>query len=192
MIFAYLVNIVFINQVDSVFLMGEELKILVWLLIGWYFFIKLKTDFKVKVPCRQEVLFYQNKEYIVIQYAKLKNQYKKVVTSSYIELVPVIYAMMIYENHEHSKLFRTIDHLKYRFFHEKGKFGIMQVYANYELTDEGSIQIAIRKLERIYSKCLKMNQSKEKAIEKVLQQYKGKSGKFIFSIYREIVLFDKE
>jgi len=73
---SYFLNILFINKVDSVFLSLDQVKLVIWLLVMWYLYILLKDQVDVKkINNNNKMEFYENKEYIVMQYAKYKNKY---------------------------------------------------------------------------------------------------------------------
>ena len=125
----YLLNILFINKVDSVFLDLEQVKFMIWIFIILYLYFSFKDNIKVREFEGNKKSYYQDTEYIVMQYAKFKN-----------------------ENYNRTKLMRKIDELKYRLFSKKGKFGIMQVYSEKVISDIESIKLVIKKLERIYGR----------------------------------------
>lgn len=188
----YFVNILFIYQIDSVFLNIEEIKFLLWVVIIIYFYFFMKNDIIAFIPRNRKEKFYQDKEYIVMQYAKFKSRYGSVVYSRYRELIPLIYAMMIYENYYRPEFIRKMDHFKYQAFKTSGKFGIMQVYSHQELTDEESIQIAIKRIEGIYFKVSRNKRNSWNRISKVIFQYHRKDAKEILNIDREIRNFIKK
>ena len=129
-------------------------------------------------------LYYQDTEYIVIEYAKFKNKYYNVVSSKYRDLNLLIYSIMIYENYNRSKLMRKFDEFRYKLFSKKGKFGIMQVDSDKYIDDITSIKLVIKKLERIYAK--------NKDIYKTINYYYKVRNKEVLSIYKEVSNFDKK
>ncbi|MCI6265468.1 MAG: hypothetical protein MR598_01310 [Erysipelotrichaceae bacterium] len=189
---AYLVNTFFISRVNSVFLNMEEVKLLLWLFLMLYFYYWFKNNITIPIPKNKKILFYQDREYIVMQYAKFKNRYGSLVYSRYRELVPTIFAIMIYENYYRPEMVRKIDHFKYRMFKRRGRFGIMQISSNHELTDEESIKMAIRRLENIYSKVSRDKRNSWNRISKVIFQYHRKDAREILNIDREIRNFIKK
>lgn len=189
---AYLVNTFFISRVNSVFLNIEEVKLLLWLFLMLYFYYWVKNNITISIPKNKKILFYQDREYIVMQYAKFKSRYGSVVYSRYSELAPTIFSLMIYENYHRPEMVRKIDHFKYRMFKKYGKFGIMQISSNHELTDEESIKIAIRRLENIYSKVSRDKKNSWNRISKVIFQYHRKDAREILNIDREIRNFIKK
>jgi len=182
---SYFLNILFINKVDSVFLSLDQVKLVIWLLVMWYLYILLKDQVDVKkINNNNKMEFYENKEYIVMQYAKYKNKYYNNVKSKYKELVPVIYSIMIYENYNRTRIMRRFDELKCKYFSLGGKFGIMQVSSNKYIDDIGSIKLVINKLERLYSK--------NNDVLKIITLYYKNKNQGVLSIYREICSFDNK
>ena len=188
----YIINYYFINRVSNVFLEGNDLKIIIWGLIILYLYFMFKNDFGKYKFRENKFYFYRDREYVVMQYAKFKNKYFRVVRTKYRELIPVIYSIMIYENYNKGEVIRKLDNLKYKISKNRGKFGIMQVYSNYFISDDKSIVIAIRKLEKLYVSdgSRKINY---KSVLRLLNKYYKSSvdNKKIGNIYKIIVSFDK-
>ena len=118
-IFSFLVilvlNICFISHVKSIFPSIEQIRFMIWMGVFGYIVFLFKNDFEYfKKKKSALVVKDQNKESIVIRYARLKNQYYKYVHSKYLELVPVIYAIMIYEDKKRPELVRKIDNLLFK------------------------------------------------------------------------------
>ena len=188
----YIINYYFINRVSNVFLEGDDLKIIIWGLIILYLYFLFKNDFGKYKFRENKFYFYRDREYVVMQYAKFKNKYFRVVRTKYRELIPVIYSIMIYENYNKGEVIRKLDNLKYKISKNRDKFGIMQVYSNYFISDDKSIVIAIRKLEKLYVS----DGSREinyKSVLRLLNKYYKSSvdNKKIGNIYKIIVSFDK-
>ena len=72
---SYLINILVINQVDDILPSMENMKLMIWLFISGYVLLYIKKNIDIKVPVDNQVSFYQDREYIVMQYAKYKNKY---------------------------------------------------------------------------------------------------------------------
>lgn len=188
---AYFLNIFFINQTKNVFPSMEGFKIILWAGIVFYFYFSFKNYFTIHIPQSRQTIFYKDREYIVMQYAKFKSRYDKVISSRYKELVPLVYAIMIYENYTRPEILRRVDHYKYCLFREKGRFGIMQIYSHKELTDEESIRASIRKLENIYRTLLKSKKYSRYMISNVIYRYYHRNRKDILEIYQGIISFQK-
>ena len=96
---------------------------------------------------------------------------------------------MIYENYNRPEFIRKIDEYKYKFFHEAGKFGIMQLERKNPITDEESIEIARKKLERIYTIHCKNKTNYREIIKILIKKYYKEDMKEIETIYQVIKNF---
>ena len=164
----FCMNTFFISKVNNVFLTEEQLKIIIWLLIITYLINNTKKD--ISSPNNKKILYRKKydknilkKQYIVTQYAKLKIKYSYYIKTRYKELIPLIYAIMIYENRNRPELFRKLDYYLYKLDGKGRKFGIMGIYSKYYIDDENSIAIAIRRIEKIYYQ-MKNKKNKERII----------------------------
>lgn len=186
---SYLVNILIINKVDNIFPSMETVKILIWMFIIGYSLIYIKKNIDIKIPINDNIAYYQDNEYIVMQYAKYKAKYNNLVNSKNKYLNDLIYAMMIYENYNKPELVRKIDILKYKLFREENKFGIMQVEKKEPIADEVSITIVLKKLERMHNINLKGRDIDN--IKILIKKYYKKEVKEIVYIYQAINKFNK-
>ena len=102
---------------------------------------------------------------------------------------------MIYENYYKPKLARKLDVIKFRIDNEERKLGIMQVKTKKLITDEESIEITIKKLEKIYNK-LSTNKKikKEELPNQIIKEYTKKENSYeeIIDIYNQIIEFNKK
>lgn len=193
-ILGYLLNAYFINQTESIFLSVSEFKIILWIFIIIFLYTlinnNLKQDLKKKTKKNEQ----RKKEYDIVSYAKLKNEYSKVVVTKYNQLIPLVYAIMIYHNSKKSKLYRKIDTIKFRLDNEPRKLGIMQIKSKKMITDEESIEQSIKKLEKLYIKYSKEEASKEDIIYTVLNHYEEEKEDIeqIMNIYNQIVEFNQK
>ena len=75
-VLGYLLNAYFINQVETIFLSSEQLKVIIWLIIiiGLYKFISTNKIFNNKFTTNSKL---EDNE-IRIQYTKYKNKYMKI------------------------------------------------------------------------------------------------------------------
>ena len=187
-------NTYFISKVSTVFLSLEQVKVVLWLLIIFYVIDIIKRKEKVVLVknkkddknIKRKVI--EKKESIVVQYAKLKNKYFSYIKTSYKELIPLIYAIMLYENRNKPELFRKIDYYLYKLDGKGRKFGIMQIYSKYYIDDENSISIAIRRLEKLW-----FHYKNHKDVEKmILKDYYQKNNivSDVLFIMKEIKSFD--
>jgi hypothetical protein len=187
----YLINTLIINKVDNIFPSSDTIKLLIWLFIIGYTLLYIKKNIDIKVPIDNNVSFYQDKEYIVMQYAKYKTKYNSIISSKYDYINQLTYSIMIYENYNKPELIRKIDLLKYKLFHEENKFGIMQIDKKQPITDEESIELSIKKIEKLYATNIKDKVGELEIVKFLIKKYYKKDIKEIISIYQTISKFNK-
>lgn len=160
------INYEFINEVSSVFLTGDDLRIILWFLIFifLYKFIQNNNIFVVKNVVNKKM----NSESILVSYAKLKYQYHDDCSYDNKELVDLIYSIMIFNNSKRSKLLRKFDYFMFRLNGKSRPLGIMQVNSKKFITDSESIDIVYKKLVKLSEK--KNNKSKLK-INDIINSY---------------------
>ena len=153
-ILAYLLNQFIIRQVDMVFLTPEQLKFLLWLFIilFFYHFFYQKKEISITKDVAQKGLeLGDKKQYIISQYAKMKQKYGKCIHVKD-DMRLLIYSLMIYENYNRPGIFRQFDYIRYQFDHIPKKQGIMQVDSKKILSDVESIEVVEKKLEKLQEK----------------------------------------
>lgn len=151
---AYLLNQLIIRQVDMVFLDAEQLKFLLWvfiILFFYNFFYKKKELSLTKEAISKRLELSDKKQYIITQYAKMKQKYGKNIHVKD-DMRFLIYALMIYENYKRPSIFRQIDYFHYQFDHIPKKQGIMQVDSKKILSDVESIEFIEKKFEKSQEK----------------------------------------
>lgn len=189
---SYLINILLINQVDNIFPSMESIKLIIWIFILGYALLYIKKNIDITIPKDNNLSYYLDKEYIVMQYAKYKNKYHNLITSKYEVLSLLIYSIIIYENYNKPELIRKIDLLKYKLFHEENKFGIMQIEKKHPITDEESIILSKKKLERIYTTNCKEKTNELAIIKILIKKYYKQENTEIESIYKTIKNFTQK
>lgn len=148
---AYLLNQVIIKQVNMVFLDAEQLKFLLWvfiILFFYNFFYKKKEMSFTKEVISKKIELGNKKQYIISQYAKMKQKYGKNIHVMD-DMRLLIYSLMIYENYKRPSIFRQLDYFRYQFDHIPKKQGIMQVDSKKMLNDVESIEFIEKKFEKI-------------------------------------------
>ena len=168
-IISLIVNNVFINQVDSVFLAGDALKIVIWILIILYLYQNLKIIDNPVIIEEKPIDNSKYREYIVTNYAKFKNLYNNEIDTDNSLLKNLLYAIMIYEDKRRNKYLRAIDNFFVGKINKLYKVGIMQVPSKIYLTDVESIKIVENKLTKIYNKYLIADEST--MVNKILKDY---------------------
>lgn len=180
----------FIGKLDSILLTAEELRLPLWILFIFilYLFLKDKVVIKPMVSSRRDNAL--NQEYIIVSYAKKRAKYDSVVNglTKNKQLRYLMYAIMIYNDKIVPQFIRKL-HLKFVFLNKRKRYGIMQVENRVALSDEESIQVAFKQLERIVEK---QASKKAKNITDILMSYYNDSV-FVENtqiIYDMIVKFD--
>ena len=168
-VMSLIINNVFINKVDNIFLGGESLKIVVWILIILYLYQNIKIIDNPVIIEEKPIDNSKYREYIVINYAKFKNLYNNEIDTDNSLLKNLLYAIMIYEDKKRNKYLRAIDNLFIGKINKLYKVGIMQVPSKIYLTDVESIKIVENKLIKIYNKYLIADELT--MVNKILKDY---------------------
>ncbi len=185
-----ILNNIFINKVDNVFLEGESLKIVVWILVVLYLFKNIDI-FNISSVTEEHILDNSKyREYIVTNYARFKNLYNNDIEVESSIFKNLLYAMMIYEDKKKNKFLRSIDNLFVGKFNKEYKMGIMQVPSKVYLTDLESIKIAINKLNKTYTKYFISDD--DILINKMLKDYYKddliiKNVTYIYNVIKEFI-----
>ena len=168
-VMSLIINNVFINKVDNIFLGGEYLKIVVWILIILYLYQNIKIIDNPVIIEEKPIDNSKYREYIVTNYAKFKNLYNNEIDTDNSLLKNLLYAIMIYEDKKRNKYLRAIDNLFIGKINKLYKVGIMQVPSKIYLTDVESIKIVENKLIKIYNKYLIADELT--MVNKILKDY---------------------
>lgn len=194
-IIGFIITECFIMKVDSVLPTPEEIRIGLWFLIILFLYKVLNGNIFLKLEKQEDLNFKMREEAIVVRYARLKNEFCSIIKSKDKNFNLLVYAMMIYENYHRSKFLRTIDRILYRFTGRMTKMGIMQIESLKELTDEESIKMALKELNRIEKDCITDKKSKKNNLYPViLKEYYQDDLKVndILSIYEILKNFDNK
>ena len=183
-IIGFIINQEFINKVEEVFLTGEDLRLIIWLLVIIYLY-KFSISKNI-FSNNKETTKFISKDSILISYVKLKEKYYEECNYDNKDISNIIYSIMIYENKKRSKLLRKIDNFNYKINGGIKKLGIMQVESKKFITDSESINITYKKITKLYDK---YNKKKDKNISfKVLDDYlkeESNNVKYIYEIIRK-------
>lgn len=175
-----LINYEFINEVGSVFLTGEDLRIVLWFLviIFLYKFFQNNNIFVSKDTNNKRM----SSESVLVNYAKLRYQYHDDCNYDNKDLVNLLYSIMIYNNSKRSKLLRKYDYFMFRLNGNSRPLGIMQVESKKFITDSESIDIVYKKLVKLGEK---KNSKSKVNINDVIKAYgkdKADDIQYIFDI----------
>ena len=187
---SYFINQIFISKVDNIFPTPSEMRMGIWFLIVIFLYMIFKNHIHVEVKEEKSTFISKKKEYSLVQYARLKNQYYKEIKLKNKELVPLFYAIMIYENYKRPVFYRKIDRIIYRFTGKETKMGIMQISSRSEISDYESIKLAVKKINQIDSS---IKTSKQRVKDVLVEYYQNENNytSDILDIYNEIITFDK-
>ena len=184
-IIGFIINQEFINKVEEVFLTGEDLRLIIWLLVIIYLY-KFSISKNILSTNIKENTKFISKDSILISYVKLKEKYYEECNYDNKDISNIIYSIMIYENKKRSKLLRKIDNFNYKINGGIKKLGIMQVESKKFITDSESINITYKKITKLYDK---YNKKKDKNVSiKVLDDYfkeESNNVKYIYEIIRK-------
>ena len=189
-IIGFIINQEFINNVESIFLTGSELRIIIWLLIiiFLYNFFKTNTFLHEKNNDKDNYVSINN---ILTNYAKFKYKYYDICNYNNNELSNIIYAIMIYENNKRNSFARKFDYFKFRFNGNVQKLGIMQVESSTFISDIQSIEIVYKKIDKIYKNIAgtKSKPKKNYDLNNVFDNYYNFDNKQVKYIYEIIKKF---
>ena len=179
----------FIGQVDTVIPNPEDIKGFIWFLTIIYIIYLYNISTKDKVRVEKETIIQIKTEKVIMQYAKFKNKYSKIINSKSSIINNLIYAIMIYEDNKTHKIYRNINAYIGAITKKETKYGIMQIPSYNRISDEESIKISITKFEEE----LKNTKLKEEEkLEKILSNYNELEKNQIKIIYKEIIDFAKK
>ena len=181
-IIGFIINQEFINKVNNVFLSGNEFRLVLWLLIIIYFYNLFKNEkiLQRKDSKEKKVMSVNN---ILNNYAKFKYTYYDDCDHDNKVISNILYAIMIYEDNNKNKVRRNIDNFMFKINGKKNKLGIMQVESKKFISDSESIDIAYKKVLKIY------NSTKTKDINKLFDKYYGYNNedvKYIYEIIKKL------
>lgn len=195
---SYLLYIGFISKVDSVLPSANEFRTEIWFLIIIFFYISFKDRIHLDFLKEKSTFSDKREEYIVMSYAKLKNQFRSVVeVKDNKNIETLLYAIMVYENLVTPPAMRKFHSYIYRFTNREVKSGIMQLESKTYLTDKESIALSSKKLRRITDKMKqdkKLKLTGDKKQEYILMKYKNNMeyAKNVLAIYHVIEEFERD
>ena len=180
----FIINQEFINKVNSVFLSGDEFRLILWLLIIVYFYNLFKNEkiFNKNISSDKKVISINN---ILSNYAKFKYSYYDDCNHDNKDISNILYAIMIYEDNKRNKVLRNLDYFKYKLNGKKNKFGIMQIESKKFISDSESIDLAYKKILKIYN----ILKTKSKDINKIFDKYYGYDNtdvKYIYEVIKKL------
>ena len=178
-ILVFFINRELINKVKDVFLSGDDLKTIIWLLVIVYIYQFFK-DRDVTLKSDEKNI---SKESIVLSFARLKLKYEDDISLNDDNQKLVVYSIMIFNNYMRSRLFRKLDSIIFRINNKPRKLGIMQIMTKKYINDYESIVMACKKIDKLYVK--------NKNDLEVIALYDKDHSKEIGLIYNELKKFCK-
>ncbi len=171
----------FIVKVKNVLPTPEEIRPFIWLIILFIIY-SISRDNSIKTITNIKSLQGKN-EYILMQYAKYKARYEKVINSKNDTINKLIYSLMIFKNYQQPKIYRNINNYIKHLLNKEVKYGVLEVASPTPINDEESIVKTIKKFETISKK------NKDSKIENYLTEYSEEEIKEIVDIYNVINKF---
>lgn len=192
-ILAFIVTRCFIIKVDSIFPTASEWRMGIWFLIILFLYKTLNGVVTFKLEKQEQLNFKMKEEMIIVRYAKLKNSYSHLIKSKNKDFNSLIYAIMIFKDYHRSNFLRNVDKIRFRFTGKTMKMGIMQIETNKEISDEDSIKIVIKDLNKI-EKELSTNKKikKQDLYQELLREYGFNNIDDVLNIYKTIKDFDNK
>ena len=178
----FFVNQKFINRVSFIFPSGDDLRLVIWLLIIIYLynFIKNKKLFGNTVIKNNK---YMSVRSVLNNYSRFKYMFYDDCEHQDNDFSNILYAIMIYEDNRRSKFLRDYDNFMYKINGGKSKLGIMQVESKKFISDSESISIVYKKIAKLYDK------KKNNDINKIFDDYYGYDNQYVKYIYDIIKKF---
>ena len=178
----FFVNQNFINRVSFIFPSGDDLRLVIWLLIIIYLynFIKNKKPFGNTVIKNNK---YMSVRSVLNNYSRFKYMFYDDCEHQDNDFSNILYAIMIYEDNRRSKFLRDYDNFMYKINGGKSKLGIMQVESKKFISDSESISIVYKKIAKLYDK------KKNNDINKIFDDYYGYDNQYVKYIYDIIKKF---
>lgn len=181
---SFIVNQSFFNQVSVVFPTGEDLRVILWLLVivFLYKFCSQGTFFKGKASVKRS--FKLDDEHILVSYVKLRHRFNEEINFSDKNLELIVFAIMIFENDCCPAFFRKINNLLFRIDGRRRKLGIMQVESSKFISDIDSIELVYKKLEK-----MSITKGKIKSEKDIISKYNKEHSEEIDYIYNVLKKF---
>lgn len=182
-ILGFIINQELINKVNDVFLSGNDLKLIIWVLIILYLYKFFKnTDVKNVTDMDARVI---SKEKIVINYAKFKITFGEEITLKEANLKLIVYSIMILGDYRRGEFLRKIDNLVFKLSLKPRKLSIMQIYSKKFITDYDGIELVCKKISKISEKC----KTGKNSYKEIFKSYDKENCDTLNYIYEELNKF---
>lgn len=182
-VLGFIINQELINKVNDVFLSGNDLKLIIWLLIILYLYKFFKnTDVKNVTEVDERVI---SKEKIVINYAKFKIRFGEEIALKEANLKLIVYSIMILGDYRRGEFLRKIDNLIFKLSLKPRKLSIMQINSKKFITDYDGIELVCKKIGKISEKCKTVKNS----YKEIFKSYDKENCDTLNYIYEELNKF---
>lgn len=174
----------YFNKVDNVFLTGEDIRLIVWILlvIFLYRFIKEQNIFEKNYHTNKML----DEGNILTMFTKLRRRYLNDIKVTDLKLELAVYSIMIFNNSKRSPMLRSIDNIRFKINGKKRRLGIMQIETNHFINDIESIDIVTRDLKKAVGK-----KTGSGVYESVISKYMGEDNLEVLEIYNVLKNFFK-
>lgn len=182
-VLGFIINQELINKVNDVFLSGNDLKLIIWVLIILYLYKFFKnTDVKNVTEVDERVI---SKEKIVINYAKFKIRFGEEIALKEANLKLIVYSIMILGDYRRGEFLRKIDNLIFKLSLKPRKLSIMQINSKKFITDYDGIELVCKKIGKISEKC----KTGKNSYKEIFKSYDKENCDTLNYIYEELNKF---
>lgn len=182
-VLGFIINQELINKVNDVFLSGNDLKLIIWVLIILYLYKFFKnTDVKNVIEVDERVI---SKEKIVINYAKFKIRFGEEIALKEANLKLIVYSIMILGDYRRGEFLRKIDNLIFKLSLKPRKLSIMQINSKKFITDYDGIELVCKKIGKISEKC----KTGKNSYKEIFKSYDKENCDTLNYIYEELNKF---
>lgn len=183
-LFGLFLNNAYINKVEKVFLTGEDIRLITWILLIIFIYKFIQDEKVLEKTYHTERLVDESN--VLTMFTKLRKKYLNDIKVKDLELELAVYSVMIFNNSKRSALLRSIDNILFKINGHKRKLGIMQVESNHFINDYESIEIVIRDLKKLIGK-----KNGSGVYEAALSKYIGENNLEVLEIYNTLKNFFK-
>lgn len=143
---SYYVYISFIKGNSYIFPNFTEITNEIWILIILFVFQLLSTITNQSAEISKK----RKEDYVIHKYNKFKNKYGQLIDKKekQLSLKILLYSIMIYEDFNRPPVTRFVENILSKTFRKRMTLGIMQVKSGICITNEESIVLAIKKINR--------------------------------------------
>ncbi len=184
MFFGLFLNNSYINVVEQVFLSGEDIRLLSWGLLFYFFYCFLKENRIFDGTYSTNKILDEGR--ILSNFTTLRKKFLKDINLTDLRVELAIYSIMIFHHNKRNSFLRFFDNMMYRMDGRKRRFGIMQIESDTFLTDVQTIEIVIKDFKKVLGR-----KSSVGSVEEALSKYMGEDHLEVLEIYNVLKNFFK-